>query len=88
MKQAYISPEVYRNVDFFELHVIQMDQLMLLIGQIKVFKSSGIDNISSCAIKDALTVLNNQLLHLINMSIRTNDFPDDWKKGTVIPPGS
>ena len=85
LKQAYKSLEVDINVDLFELQEIQMDQLMLLVRQIKVFKSSGIDNISSRVLKDALTILNNQLLFLINMSLRTNDFPYDWKKGTVIP---
>ena len=58
---------------------------MILLKQIKMYKSSGLDNISSMVLKDALMILNNQILFMIILSFRTKKFPDAWKKGTVVP---
>ena len=85
MKQNFSIPEVDRNAELFYLHEINMFQLMPLINQIKIYKSSGIENISSKVFKDALLILNNQAMFMINLSIRSCKFPDAWKKGTVIP---
>ena len=85
MKQNYISQETVPGFDLFRLHEIEMVQLVPLLNQIKTYKSSGLDNISSKVLKDALLILNNQVLFMINLSIRTCKFPDAWKKGTVIP---
>ena len=58
---------------------------MVLLKQIKVHKSSGLDNISSKVLKDSLITLASQTLYLINLSIRTNRFPNAWNRGTVVP---
>ena len=85
MKQDYNLPVINDNVELFQLQEVNMDQLMSLLKQIKIYKSSGIDNVSSRILKDALINLNEQLLFLINLSINNNRFPSEWKKGTVIP---
>ena len=85
MQQEYKIPIIDDNVELFQLQEVQMDQLIVLLNQIKIFKSSGIDNISARVLKDALLILNSQMLYLINLAIRLSCFPDDWKKGTVIP---
>ena len=85
MKHEYNLPIIDHNMELFQLQEIDMDQLMPLLKQIKIYKSSGIDNISSRILKDALINLNEQLLFLINLSINNNSFPSDWKRGTVIP---
>ena len=85
MRQEYKTPVIVNNAELFQIQPIQMDQLNTVLGQIKIFKSSGIDNVSSQVLKDALLTLNNQMLYLINLSIRSSCFPDEWKMGTVIP---
>ena len=85
MKYNFVPPVIVQNINPFQLQEIQIDQLLVLLKQIKVHKSSGLDNISSMVLKDALMILSSQILYIINMSIRTNRFPDSWKRGTVIP---
>ena len=69
----------------FLFRPIMIDELNKLIMSIPVYKSSGIDNISSKALKDAFSILNDQLLYIMNQSILSGIFPDAWKLATVIP---
>ena len=69
----------------FSFSRIQVDELKNEIKNIKVFKSSGIDNVASKFLKDAFTILEEQFLFILNKSIDLHKFPDDWKKATVIP---
>ena len=62
-----------------------IDEVILLCREIEVLKSSGMDEISSRACKDAFLVLAEQLVHLFNCSLRTGIFPDEWKRAKVIP---
>ena len=57
----------------------------LLVNNIDISKSSGIENISSKCLKDALLVLNTQLSYILERSIITCIFPDKWKIATVVP---
>ena len=84
-KNEHNLPDENQNIYLFLLQEIEMGQLMSLLKQIKTYKSSGIDNISSLVLTDALLILNEQLLFIINMLIRSNKLPDAWEKGTVIP---
>ena len=77
MQQEYKIPVIDDNVELFQLQEVQMDQLIVLLNQIKIFKSSGIDNISSRILKDALLILNSQMIYFINLAIRLSCFPDD-----------
>ena len=58
-------------------------QLRNEIKNIKVFKSSVIDNVASKVLMDAFTNLEEQFLYNLNKSIYLHKFPDDWKKSTV-----
>ena len=62
---------------------IQVDELRNEIKNIKVFKSSGIDNVASKVLKDAFTILEEQFLYILNKSIDLHAFPVDWKKATL-----
>ena len=46
---------------------------------------SGIDNISSFFIKLALPVLARSLAYLLNFSLQSGIFPDNWKTAKVAP---
>lgn len=48
-------------------------------------KSSGLDNIPARFLKDGASVLKSPITHIINLSIRTNVVPDDFKIARVTP---
>ena len=55
------------------------------IKEINISKSSGLDNISSFALKEAFTYLTPEVTYMFNLSLSTSTFPLAWKKATVIP---
>ena len=48
-------------------------------------KSSGIPDISATVVKLSLKMLNAEFTHLLNTSLSTSKFPNEWKKATVTP---
>ena len=56
-----------------------------LVRDIDIYKSSGLEKISSTCLKDALLVLISQLGHIFEKSIQNGIFPDEWKIATIIP---
>ena len=61
------------------------DQVLTLVKDINVCKSSGLDGISSMVLKDALLVLVPQLVYLLNLSLSTGIYPTSWKIAAVVP---
>ena len=55
------------------------------VQSINISKSSGLENISSFIVKEVFTILTSQITYLFNLSVRTSQFPDAWKKALVIP---
>ena len=62
----------------------RFDQVLQLCKEIKICKSSGIEDIPTRALKDAFRVIVPQLVFLFNLSFSKGRFPDKWKKATVI----
>ena len=62
-----------------------LEEIQPIIRNIKTHKGSGVAHISTHVLKDALTELPLHLLHVINLSITRNEFPDSWKTATVTP---
>lgn len=56
-----------------------------ILKEIDVTKSSGCLSISTKLYLDAFEVLFEQLLYLLNLSLKSRIFPDAWKKSIVIP---
>ena len=79
------DPDLNDQHNGFGFQPIVKAELNKLIANISVYKSSGVDNISSRALKDAFDVLIDQLLYIMNQSILSSTFPDAWKLATVIP---
>ena len=65
-------------------HITQIEVLKL-IESISVYKSSGLDNISSRVLKDFMLLVRKEITTLYNMIIDTGVFPDKWKVATVTP---
>lgn len=59
--------------------------LKSIIKELDPTKSSGCLRVSSKLYIDAFEILTEQLLHLYNLSLLTQTFPDAWKKSVVIP---
>ena len=71
--------ESYSLSSFTETEVFKQ------VKALNITKSSGLSNISARVVRLSLKTLNTEFTHLLNTSITTNKFPDEWKKATVTP---
>ena len=62
-----------------------VDEVLNVVKNINVSKSSGLQNISSFLIKEAFTILIPQVTHMFNLTLATSIFPMAWKEALVIP---
>ena len=67
------------------LQPVHPDVISKIIDKMKSSKSCGIDNIDSYIIKLAKDDLLPAITHLVNLSLRYNIFPTQWKLAKVIP---
>ena len=56
-----------------------------IIKSIKRSKATGIDDLPPGLIKDAADVLSVPLSYIINLSLDTGQFPQEWKAAKIIP---
>ena len=68
------------NEDKLVIENILQPDVVKLVNTISMYKSSGLDNISSRVIKDFMLIAVREVTHLYNAI-----FPDKWKIATVIP---
>ena len=68
------------NIELFTLN-----EVLLEINKINIYKSSGIHNISSRVLKEIWQISPELLLDNLNKAMRQGIFPKAWKHGTVIP---
>ena len=61
------------------------DTVLKLINSLPLNKASGLDGISCRLLKEAAPVVVPSLTHIINLSITTGIFPDEWKLARVSP---
>ena len=69
----------------FSLEQISNEQVLKLVKDINITKSSGISDLSSKLLKEAFKALSKYLTFLFNLSIGNLQYPGDWKKALVIP---
>lgn len=69
----------------FVLRPITREELLVVVKGIKGGSAPGIDGIRGQLIKDNIQLLVEPLLHIINLSIRTGQFPNALKMAKVIP---
>ena len=62
-----------------------VDEVLKVVKDINVSKSSGLDNISRFLIKEVFTILISQVTFMFNLSLRTSTFPKSRKEALVIP---
>ena len=60
-------------------------EVLRVVKEINISKSSGIENISSFVVKELFLALLPQVTYMFNLSITSSAFPDSWKTALVIP---
>ena len=60
-----------------------IQEVIWVVKDINVSKSSGIQDISSFIIKESFTILVKQVTFMLNLSLRTSTFPAAWKNDTT-----
>ena len=80
------DPVISRNnLDNGSLQRVDNREVLRLVKNININKSSGIKDISSTVLKEAVITLITPLTYLYNQSLQKNTFPTSWKKATVVP---
>ncbi len=74
----------YSNINF-KFSEISMDDIICQLRNLKISKSTGIDNIPAIALKLSAEVIGPSLTWIYNLSIKTGIYVDEWKKAWVIP---
>ena len=74
-----------KNLSKFSLHVIDINKLRSIVKKIKPSRSHGSDFLDAYSIRLAFPLVEDAVLHLINLSISSNKFSDFWKTQLVLP---
>ena len=69
----------------FQIKEINKIQLRKILNKIKLKRTMGTDWIDSASLKTAAPLIEESLLHLINLSIRKSRFSDRWKPQLIFP---
>ena len=56
-----------------------------IVKKMKGKKSCGLDTICGFSLKVSADILFEELKYIINLSIRSGQFPEEWKKAKIIP---
>lgn len=73
------------NIDYMQPTEITPEGIALLVTNLKLSTSAGIDGINSKLLKNTLSVSVNILYHLFRQSLATGQLPIDWKIGKIVP---
>nr|XP_058960856.1 uncharacterized protein LOC131787797 [Pocillopora verrucosa] len=73
------------SMELFNLRTVSLEEVRRIVTSLPMNKSLGPDKISACVLKDCLHVILGPLTDIINCSILTSTFPDNWKEAEVIP---
>eukprot|EP00794_Sanderia_malayensis_P005002 gene5002-5659_t len=74
-----------RTTDVFKFQFVTNMDVEKIIKSIKRSKATGIDDLPPGLIKDAADVLSVPLSHIINVSLDTGQFSQEWKSAKIIP---
>ncbi len=69
----------------FSIPIMSEDQVLKFLGDLNETKTTGKDGVSATLLKLAAHVLAKPLANILNLSIKTNQFPTQWKTGRVTP---
>ena len=75
--------EAHGNI--FEFTVTNVETVLKYVGNMSVYKSTGITNLGGRFLKDVFLYIPEILVDIFNKVLNTDAFPDSWKIATVIP---
>ena len=77
----------YRHIEpgSFELHEVSEDFIFDEINNLNIAKSTGLDGLPARFLKDAAEIIKTPITTIINLSIRSQVFPDEMKVAKVKP---
>ncbi len=79
----YQSKGVMQNK--FKFSVVTEQETLKLLNSLNVAKATGCDNISARFLKDAASEIVCPLTHIMNLSLRMESVPSDFKQARVVP---
>ena len=74
-----------RTANVFNFQLVTNAEVEKVIKSIKRSKATGIDDLPPGLIKDAASVISVPLSHIINLSLETGNFPQEWKVAKISP---
>ena len=82
-----VSPQPPAQVDepLWTIPTFTEQEVIQVLQSIEPKKSSGLPHISNVALKPVLKILAEQMTFISNLSVKTQTFPESWKKALVIP---
>ncbi len=69
----------------FSIPIMSEDKVITFLGDLDETKTTGMDGVSAKLLKMAAHVLAKPLTNILNLIIKTNQFPTQWKSGRVTP---
>ena len=88
VEQAFLNerePNDHLELNQLNIGQFTLEEIVSEVNNINIYKSSGINNISSRILKDIWQINPELLLCILNKAIQKGIFPSAWKHGTVIP---
>jgi Reverse transcriptase (RNA-dependent DNA polymerase) len=81
---AYSYLNNYQPKEQFKFSKLNVQDLIIIMKNINN-KTSGLNNLNVNVLLDSMDVAGSSFLQVINTSLELGEFPDKWKKSTVIP---
>ena len=79
------APTICGADQFDSIHKVLEADILRLVADINISKSSGLNNVSSFVLKEAFKILISEVTFMYNLSIHYSRFPTAWKQALVIP---
>ena len=83
MDQFYYNLGVTQ--ESFRFSIVTEQEVLKILKGLNVSKSTGHDNISAKFLRDGANEIVSAISHIINLSLRTNTVPEDFKVARVVP---
>ena len=83
--RAMDVPQVHDIHQSLKLNPVEDSDVAKLLNKLDPNKSSGPDGIGNSILKLLAPLITTPLTDIINSSIRTGNFPSEWKKANILP---
>ena len=92
ISQALVSgysviPSVSSKLTNHEFHLSDISNTFVFkqLSQLKASKATGLDGIPARLLKDSASFISPMITHIVNLSIKSQSVPQEWKHAKVVP---